>query len=168
MWVLFGLFPMFSNFYRLDVYHKLVLYYQIYDEDTYKEPISSLEERKFGTMRRIQTWSLGFSMWTNPNPKVVSEVATWPPQRPTFPERAYGPPPRPNWELSLSISKYGYRKCMFVDFLTGDMGLRGCDIVFTIECRVVINILEVVRSLLNICLYDVCSLILTKPHTKQI
>ena len=39
-------------------------------------------------------------------------------------------------------------------------------IVFTIEWSLIL--VDVVQSLLNMCLYDVCSLILTEPNTNQI
>jgi hypothetical protein len=44
---------------------------------------------------------------------------------------------KPDWKSDLPKFSYGYHKCVFVDFLAGDMGLP---IVFTFECRDVINI----------------------------
>ena len=70
---------------------------------------------------------------------------------------------KPHWKSDLPLFSYGYRKCMFVDFLTWVL-----PVVFTIERRVVINKWDVVQSLLNMCLYDIYSLILTEPHTDQI
>ena len=44
-----------------------------------------------------------------------------------------------DWNLDIPLFSYGNMKCMFVDFLTGYM-VTGFSIVFTIECRVVIDI----------------------------
>ena len=70
-------------------------------------------------------------------------------------------------KLDLPLFSYGtYWKCMYVDFLTGEIiGPPNCA---TIECRVVINVEDIVEPLLYMCLYDVCTLILTNPHTNQI
>jgi hypothetical protein len=40
-------------------------------------------------------------------------------------------------------------------------------IVFTIECGMSDKFEDMVQSLSSMCLYDVCSFILTEPHTIQ-
>jgi hypothetical protein len=110
MWVLFGLFFTFSNFYQLDSHYKTRV--------AFSKPL----------MKNLQ---------------------------------------KLDWKLDLPLFSYGtYRKCMYVDFSTGDIiGPPNCA---TIECRVVINVEDIVQPPLNMCLYDVCTLILTNPHTNQI
>ena len=67
-----------------------------------------------------------------------------------------------DWKLDLPWFSFSYQKCMFVNFLTGYIVLP---IVFMERW---IKFEDKVQPLLNICLYGVCSLILTKPHTNQI
>jgi hypothetical protein len=55
-----------------------------------------------------------------------------------------------------------------VCLLIAQLDTQVLPIVSTIECRVVIDIKDVVQSLLKTCLYDACSLTLAEQHTNQI
>ena len=55
---------------------------------------------------------------------------------------------------------------MLVDFLIGYVGLPNCVSILCVGWLLMFE--DVVQSLLRMCLYGVCSLILTKPHTNQI
>ena len=60
---------------------------------------------------------------------------------------------------------YGYRKCVFVRFLNWIHRSSPIGVHCWVGCRVVNNILKTQSNLFQacVCLYDVCSLILTKP-----
>ena len=68
-----------------------------------------------------------------------------------------------DWKLDLPWFSFSYQKCMFVNFLTASIHSPPNCIHGEVD-----KIEDKVQPLLNICLYGVCSLILTKPHTNQI
>ena len=72
---------------------------------------------------------------------------------------------KPDWKSVLLLSSYGYRKCMFVDFLIGYIGPPNCVHYLSVQYLLIFE--DVVDSPLNMCLSGVCSLILTEPHTNQ-
>ena len=45
-----------------------------------------------------------------------------------------------DWKVDLAWSSYGYRKCMFVDSLTGYLYIYVLSTMFIIECGVVISV----------------------------
>ena len=70
-----------------------------------------------------------------------------------------------DWKPVLPLSSYGYRKCMFVDFIIGYISPPDCVHYSSVEQLLIFE--NILQSLLNLCLYDVCSRILTEPHTNQ-
>ena len=61
---------------------------------------------------------------------------------------------------------YGYWKCMFVGFLS-EYIYRSSPLCSVLSVEYLLVFEDVVQSLLNMCFYDVYSLILTEPHTNQ-
>ena len=55
---------------------------------------------------------------------------------------------------------------MFVDFLNEYIGPSDCVLLWNVEQLFIFE--DIVQSLLNKCLYNVCSLLLTKPCSNQI
>ena len=61
---------------------------------------------------------------------------------------------------------YAYRKCKSVEFSTGYIGSPNCVDYLNVEQLLIFE--DAVRSLLNVCFYDVCSLIRTEPNRTPI
>ena len=72
-----------------------------------------------------------------------------------------------DWKWDLPIFTCDYWKCMFVVSLTKYTTAPNC-VYYCSECEVVNKIQRPSLTFSSMCLYDVCSLIITMQHTNQI
>ena len=70
------------------------------------------------------------------------------------------------WILDLPWFSYGYQKCMVVDFWIRYIRSSHMCSLLNVEWLLIYE--DVVQSLLNMCVYDVWSLIITESHTNQL
>ena len=61
---------------------------------------------------------------------------------------------------------YNFWKCVLVDLLSTYTGPSGYILLLSVEQLWIFE--NLTQSLSNMCLYDVCSLILAEPHTNRI
>jgi hypothetical protein len=71
-----------------------------------------------------------------------------------------------DWKLDTPLYSFGYWNCMFVDFFITYMGSSQLWSLLSVDYLLIFE--HIVQSLIDMCFYDVYSLILTKPHTNQI